>query len=276
MKQMNMAALILDAKLQSRVEISEDTVTEYAHDIEQGAVFPPVLVYFDGIHYYLTDGYHRYHAHKRAGKVSIQCDVVNGTFRDAQFYATSVNRSHGLRRTHSDKRKAVMTHLDDFEWSQASNTEIAKHCGVSVSFVSNLRNSSGKMPDKIEVKTPSGGTIIKDKPAGRPAKEKEPELKGPEIKPEPAETPEFDPRDELIEHLTKENEELTKKLALAHMEGTDEEKSAAKEMIEDLTERLRIAEIELSGVKLSRDRFQAENSQLKRQVAAQQRQLKKA
>jgi ParB-like chromosome segregation protein Spo0J len=271
MKAMNIAALVLDARLQSRVEINEDAVTEYAHDIEGGDQFPAVTVFFDGVHFYLADGYHRYHAHKRAGKVSIQCEVINGTIRDAIYYSTAVNAKHGMRRSYADRRKAVMTLLDDFEWGQKSNTEIAKHCGVSVSFVSNLRNSSGKMPDKIEYKTPSGETKTKVKASGRPVKVKEPE---PEPEPEQPEAV-FDPRDELIEALTKENAELTQRLAVSAMEATDEEKNSARELITDLTEQLRIAEIEIVSLKGSRDRFQNECAQLKKQVAAQQRQLKK-
>lgn len=271
MKVMNIAALVLDEAMQSRVEINEDTVTEYAHDIENGDVFPPVTVFFTGTHYFLADGYHRYFGHKRAGKVSIQCNLINGTKRDAIFFSTAANAKHGMRRSYADRRKAVMTLLDDFEWGQKSNTEIAKHCGVSVSFVSNLRNSSGKMPDKIEYKTPSGETKTKVKPSGRPAA-----IKEPEPAPEPvAQEAEFDARDELIEALTKENAELTQRLAVSAMEGTDEEKQAANELITDLTEKLRIAEIEIVSLKGSRDRFQNECAQLKKQVAAQQRQLKK-
>lgn len=271
MKPMNLAALVLDARLQSRVEINEDAVSEYANDIEGGDQFPAVTVFFDGIHFYLADGYHRYHAHKRAGKVSIHCEVFNGTIRDAIYYSTAVNAKHGMRRSYADRRKAVMTLLDDFEWGQKSNTEIAKHCGVSVSFVSNLRNSSGKMPDKVEYKTPSGETKTMSKPAGRPAKAKEEESP---LETAPTES-RNDAHEELIVRLTQENAELTTQLAVSGMEGTDEEKQAANEMIADLREQLRVAEIEIVSLKGSRDRFQDECAQLKKQVAAQQRQLKK-
>jgi hypothetical protein len=273
MKVMNIAALVLDPRLQSRVEINEDTVAEYAIDIEAGDQFPPVIVFFDSTHFYLADGYHRYYGHKRAGKVSIQCEVINGTIRDAIYYSTAVNAKHGMRRSYADRRKAVMTLLEDFEWSLKSNTEIAKHVGVSVSFVSNLRNTSGKMPDKVQYTTPSGETKTKVKASGRPAKPKE---EPPVQQEEPVlPPPDYKAHEELIETLTKENAELTQRLAVSAMEGTDEEKQAANELITDLTEKLRIAEIEIVSLKGSRDRFQNECAQLKKQVAAQQRQLKK-
>ena len=273
MKVMNLAALVLDPRLQSRVEINEDTVAEYANDIEAGDQFPPVIVFFDSTHFYLADGYHRYYGHKRSGRVSIQCEVINGTIRDAIYYSTAVNAKHGMRRSYADRRKAVMILLEDFEWSLKSNTEIAKHVGVSVSFVSNLRNTSGKMPDKVQYTTPSGEVKTREKNTGRPAKVKEEPLKEEPVAEEPDNK--FDAHDELIATLTKENAELTQQLAVSGMEGTEEEKQAASELIADLTEQLRIAEIEIVSLKGSRDRFQNECAQLKKQVAAQQRQLKK-
>jgi uncharacterized ParB-like nuclease family protein len=271
-KVLNIGALVLDQKLQSRTEINEQTIEDYADAIKMGDEFPSVLVYFDGVHYYLTDGYHRYHAHKKAGKAGITCEVVNGTFRDAVLRATSVNSRHGMRRTTADKRKAVMTLIDDFEWDTWSNAEMAAHCGVSPSFVADLRTSAGKTSDVVKYKTATGKVMEKKKAPGRAAKE--PELKGPANQPEPK-TEEFDARDELIEHLTKENDQLTMNLALAHMGGTEEQQSEAREVMNALREEVRVLKIELAAVKQSRDTFQSENAQLKQQVAMQQRQLKK-
>jgi hypothetical protein len=270
-KVMNIGALVMDERLQSRTEINEDTVSDYADAIANGAEFPAVLVYFDGISYYLTDGYHRVLAHKRAQKVSILCDVVQGTMRDAILHSTGVNSKHGMRRTYADKRKAVMTLLDDFEWSDWSNSEIARRCGVSTPFVANLRDSGGAT--EIKYKTSGGNIATKAKASGRPAKEKEPELKAPEITQEQHSQNNQD--QEAIDVLLAENEDLKARVAVVAMEGTPEEKQAATDMINELREELRITKIELSAVKQSRDRFQAENAQLKKQVTAMQRQLKK-
>lgn len=272
-KVMNIGALVLDQKLQSRTEIDEATVAEYAENIRAGDEFPPVLVYFCGINYWLTDGYHRYHAHKRAERVSILCEIVHGTQRDAILHSTGVNSRHGMRRTNADKRKAVMTLLEDFEWMQMSNHEIAKHCAVSIMFVSGLRAATGTQnTETVKYRTPSGEITEKKKAPGRPAKE--PELKAP-AKQEQPKVEEYDPRDELIEHLTKENDELTMNLALAHMGGTEEQQNEAREVMNTLRETIRVLEIELAAVKQSRDTFQSENAQLKQQVMMQQRQLKK-
>lgn len=269
-KVLNIGAIVMDERLQSRVEISEDVVAEYADAIAAGAEFPPVLIFFDSINYYLTDGYHRLLAHKRAEKVSILCDVRPGSITDAIFHSTGVNTSHGMRRTYADKRKAVMTLLDDFEWRDMSNTEIAKHCHVSPSFVSDLRKGAGKdTGDTVKYKTSTGKVMEKKKAPGRAPKE--PELKGPEITP-PAQE---DQNQEAIDMLLAENEELKARVAVVAMEGTPEEKQAAAALIDELREDLRITKIELAAVKQSRDQYQSENSQLKKQVLSMQRQLKK-
>ncbi len=273
-KVLNLGAVVLDPRLQSRTETNEEVIEDYSEAIKRGDEFPPLLVYFDGTHYWLVDGYHRYHAHKKAGKVGVACEVVNGTITEAILKAASVNSKHGMRRTYADKRKAVMTLLDDFVWSDWSNIKIAEHCGVSPTFVSNLRNESGKTSDTVKYKTATGKVMEKKKAPGRAAKE--PELKEPAKQEQPAQAePEFDPRDELIAHLTKENDELTMSLALAHMGGTEQEQAEAREVMNTLRETVRVLEIELAAVKQSRDTFQSENQQLKAQCASYQRQLKK-
>jgi hypothetical protein len=75
--------------------------------------------------------------------------------------------------------------------------------------------------------------------------------------------------------LLAENEELKARVAVVAMEGTPEEKQAAAALIDELREDLRITKIELAAVKQSRDQYQSENSQLKKQVLSMQRQLKK-
>jgi len=44
-----------------------------------------------------------------------------------------------MRRTNADKRRTVLRLLDDAEWSQWSDNEIAKRCGVSRTIVVSLR-----------------------------------------------------------------------------------------------------------------------------------------
>jgi hypothetical protein len=59
------------------------------------------------------------------------------------------------------------------------------------------------------------------------------------------------------------------------MDATDEEKALATTLIADYAEQIRVLNIELVSVKLSRDRFQAENSELKKQVKSLEHVIKK-
>lgn len=278
-KILNLGAIVLDPRLQSRTEINEDNVADYAHDMEQGDKFPALTVHFDGINYFLTDGFHRYLAAKRIQKASIVCDVINGTFRDAQLYSTGVNSKHGMRRTYADKRKAVMTLLEDFEWSQWSNAEIARQCGVSAPFVKNLRESGSEAPSTVKYKTKTGEVAERKSTSERKEKSaKEPVLK--EKAPEPAPQPEMesklDASKELIDMLQDEVQQLKDKLALGFMDGTEDEKNLAKQTIDELREELRITKIELEAVKISRGTFQNENHQMRKQINTLQAKLKKA
>jgi len=51
------------------------------------------------------------------------------------------NAAHGQRRTNADKRKAVMTLLEDEEWGKWTDREIARHCAVDHTTVGRLRAS---------------------------------------------------------------------------------------------------------------------------------------
>ncbi|NJR74989.1 MAG: ParB N-terminal domain-containing protein, partial [Scytonema sp. CRU_2_7] len=112
-----------------------------AEAITMDAVFPPILVFYDGKNYWLADGFHRLHATKKAGRQEIAVEIHQGSRRDALLYSVGANANHGLRRTNADKRRAVEIMLYDEEWSHWSNREIAKRCGVSEFMVRQIRES---------------------------------------------------------------------------------------------------------------------------------------
>src|SRR4051812_18892617 len=100
-----------DGGTQSRIQLHADTITDYAERIGDGAVFPPVVVFYDGADHWLADGFHRVEAHRQAGRDSVEAEVKQGTKRDALLYAVGANATHGLRRSNADKRRAVMVML---------------------------------------------------------------------------------------------------------------------------------------------------------------------
>ncbi|MGB8700580.1 MAG: ParB N-terminal domain-containing protein, partial [Thermosynechococcaceae cyanobacterium] len=139
MEKLEISLIRLDGGTQPRADHSQDLVDEYADAMKAGATFPPITVFSDGADFWLADGFHRIQAASNLGFSVISVEIIHGSLRDAVLYSTGVNATHGLRRSNDDKRKAVLTLLLDPEWSQWSDREISRKCGVSNRFVSNLR-----------------------------------------------------------------------------------------------------------------------------------------
>lgn len=268
-KVMNLNALVLDERLQSREEIIEEAVAQYAEDMKRGEHFPAITVFFDGVSYYVTDGFHRYHAAKRANKASIGCEIKNGTFRDAEFYAlTQANKANGMRRTLGDRKKACARMLEDIEYSQYPTSKISELVGLSAPVVTAMRDAMGKTPDKVQYQNKTTGKVVE-----RPSKNKKTDVLN--IRNDEPEQPALDEAaKELIDTLTAENAALNDRLAVEAMDASEEEKLLAQQTITELRERVRVLEIELEAVKRSRDTYQNENGSMKKHIAMLQKKLK--
>jgi FtsZ-binding cell division protein ZapB len=257
----NIEAIRIDKGTQSRVAISQDTVDDYARQMDDGAKFPPVIVFHDGLEYYLADGFHRYFANVKLKNKGIAADIINGTLREAILYSLKANKAHGLRPSNEDKRNAVIKMLNDHEWKEWSDREIARHCGVSHVFVAKMRKevAGGEVQSTRKFKNKAGNVSTF---TNRPAPEPEPEA------------PAYDEKQEMMDALLAENEKLAEQLAIATIDGTAEDKDLATTLITDQKEEIRLLKIELVALKKSRDMFQSENAQLKKQVAMYQKKLK--
>lgn len=262
--------IVIDAGTQQRERINDEIVSEYSEAIKCGAKFPAITVFADGVNYYLADGFHRLHAHRSAEILDIEANIHDGTLRDAKLQSLSANKDHGLRRSQSDKKKAVMEMISDKVWSKWTNRDIANHVGVSHTYVNNLRNELEKAGNE-------SGNVSTAPPKPAPALESENE-KIEELQEEEQE--EYDPKeDELqeahdtINHLSDENTKLRDALATGQL--PDDEIVPAEQIIIDLRKQVKILEVELDAVKSSRDIYQTENAQLKQQCRMYQNKLKK-
>lgn len=141
MSKLDLENIRIDGGTQSRVELNESVVSDYADAIAAGENLPPVVVFFDGADHWLADGFHRYFGHKKLGLVEILADIREGTRRDAVLFSVGANGNHGLRRSNADKRKAVETLLKDADWAKWSDREIARQCGVSHEYVRQTRTA---------------------------------------------------------------------------------------------------------------------------------------
>jgi hypothetical protein len=149
------AAITIDSSIQQRVAGTSQTVVEgYAQAMRDGNEFPPPTVFStDGRTFYLADGFHRAEAHRLAhpDACEIACEVRLGDRDDALLFACGANASHGLPRSNSDKRRAVLALLNSEKWSHWSDREIARQCSVSHPLVSKLRNEHLEtLPDEEE------------------------------------------------------------------------------------------------------------------------------
>ena len=122
-------SIVIDAGTQVRERINEDIVTEYSERMNDGATFPPVVLFHDGSAYYLADGFHRTLAAQRNGLAEIKSEVRAGTKQDALWFALGANRENGQRMTRGDVRHAVLLALQTWG-NNKTLTAIAKQIGV--------------------------------------------------------------------------------------------------------------------------------------------------
>jgi hypothetical protein len=230
--------ITVDTALQARVKMSEPVVQEYAALMMSDVTFPPVVLFDDGVKKYLVDGFHRLYAAKRVGRDRIQAVIHNGNKHDGFMYSLQANATHGLQRSNEDKRHCVMKLLDDFEYIDKSDREIAELCAVSHPFVGKLRagtkSSASKKPNLMTK------NIIPIAPTSD------------EVETLP-EDEEYDQRDDILKELAEENEALTDRLSIQAMEATDEEKALASETIAYLREENRNLTFQCNSLSISRN-----------------------
>lgn len=262
---------------QVRERICQETVDEYAQEMQEGAIFPPIELVEDGILYFIADGYHRYEAAKKLDKGFIEANVRQGSVRDAILIGLSSNHNHGLRLTIDDRRKMVRLLLEDAEWRNWSNAEIAKKCSCSAELVAKIRTSMGV--DKEITSCLRKGKPIKIRTPILPL-EKSQEIYPSEIG--GIDDQQVDPKDlkieELYDALDRLNEDktnLSDRLAIAAFDGTEDERSLAQNTIDALRNEIKLLTQELEAIKISRDTHQNEKAEMRKQLNWYMNQRKK-
>lgn len=284
--QLKLSAIRLDGGTQARVSLNDSVVMEYSEHLKEGAKFPPMIVFHDGSNYWLADGFHRYFARKANGELEAEVEVHQGTLREAQLFAFGANRGRGLKTNNEDSRSIINRMLTDDEWKQWSDTQIAKHVGVSKMTVGRIRHAleeQGKVAPKKESKyvdkhgnestmnTAKLTKAKKEEPAAEPVEE---------AKPEPKADPDIEDKitelTDTIAELAEENTLLKDKIAIGQWDATEIEKIDAEELIAELRQQIKVLEMENKSLRESRDTYQNRNSELMRTVKALTNKLKKA
>jgi len=246
----------LDGGTQPRKEIDEPLVQHYTEILLEGKdKFPAIDLWFDGKSYWPSDGFHRFHAHKRAGFLDIEAAINLGTKRDAFTACLKANSKHGKPRTPDERRYVVQMALEDIEYSNATDHTIAELCDVSVQTVGRVRKVLGL--EKTTRVTKDGKTIStvnRGRPAAPP--------------PEPEYTEDDKMHELAIEQiaLTEENTKLKDMLAVRSLPVSEKARTEVQETIESLRAEVKDLEFKLRTMTQSRNEFQSKNAEMIKQL----------
>jgi len=263
-----------DGGTQARKSLNQEVVNEYAQQMLDGAVFPPVVVFDDGADIWLADGFHRYFANRQNGKIEIEVEVHQGTVDDATLYAIGATRKRGLPFNREDLKEIIGRIIKHPIWGTWPTRKIADLIGCSAMTVSRVKSSLEEAPKSVSYTRKGVQTVMDTSSIGKapraPKKKREKESTKP---------PENDVPEELLDEITKlseENERLKDSIAIGQFEGSEIEKVDIEDTVKDLREQIRVKDIEIQSLRESRDMFQNENAELKRTVKSLQAKLKKA
>ncbi len=261
--------------------MSADDFAALVGDIKANGQREPVTLH-EGM---VLDGWHRYQA-------CIQLGIKPQQFKfDETKDPVAFVLSENLHRRHLTASQRAAAVVACTEWAPANrpskvepsstfskNKDLAKAAGVTPRTITDAKAAhkaglsesvkEGAMTAKEAAKVARG----KPDPAP-PPKTAKPAANAPTVAAPKQE--DLDDAREAVHILSEENERLSDRLAVEAMEATAEEKARAAETIAELRGQVKTLAAELKAVKASRDSYMRENGELKKQCAAQRRELDK-
>lgn len=121
----------------------------------ENALFPPVIVWWDGAHHWLSDGFTRCAAAERAGLIEILAEIHLGSLSDAQWDSYAANATHGIIRTRKETEEIVRLALRHPHAAGLSTVSIAKYLHMPESTVrywrDKLTSSSQNGEDEVRI-----------------------------------------------------------------------------------------------------------------------------
>jgi len=134
-EQLNLDQLRTDGGIRCRIETAQYHVkiADYAEEMKDETRrknFPPVRARYDEREgcYWLTDGFLRLEATRKAGFKTIEAEVRPGDRRQAILDAVGANAEHGWPRSNAEKHEAVLRLLNDKEWKKWSSHKEKPEC----------------------------------------------------------------------------------------------------------------------------------------------------
>ncbi len=257
-KSVSMAEIRIDGGTQMRASVNPEWIQVMVDNMKNDVEYPPIEARFDGTHYWLSDGFHRYHAQSRLGLKSVMVSYLPGTQADARLDAFKANGKHGMPLSREDKIHKVKIALADPLYMTLNDADIARLCEVSKPFVASVRRPEAK-EKQIEAKIRHGAKKAKQigdksnpitpkdegKPLETPVGGEEPdeaELLANEKKHEAdlERLAAFLDADDKLKHYEEENKKLSHLVVMKDLRIKElmNEKSAAIKMVKDLQKQL--------------------------------------
>jgi len=273
--QLPLVSIVIDKEFQSRVALDTSVIEEYKDSILREEELPPVEVYEVDEKYYLIDGFHRFYAYRKLNRTSIPTLLLEGNHSKAFQASLKANTTHGLRRSLADKHNIVRKALDDFEFGCMSDRELSYELKVSTKLIKKIREQSGieKVPNKhttlrnLKLKNEENSDVRKVAHQDLAYDTSDFGLGDTNLL-------EKELKEEAIQSLIAENESLNHRLAIKAFTGTDEEKNALCEEVDKLKEQVKLLTIENKALTTSRNTYQQENAQLKKQIHMMNKEIK--
>lgn len=263
----------------------EDEYNALKDSITDIGVQNPITL-FEGM---VLDGWHRWTA---ANELGMECPTVELGDTDPQSFVIAQNKA----RRHIQQGQIALAVAAVYKWRPGAGrpeknsapgaelpkttAEMAAVAGVGTRTMEQAKAVEAKAAPKVKEAVKAGEISVKRgaEIAKLPAKEQAKALAEPAKKED-----HYDPRDDYLKEtqqalaeVAAENEELRDRLATGVMEGTEEEKQEAAQIIADLRQQVKTLEAENAALKSSRDHFQREASELRKQIKMNERELKKA
>jgi FtsZ-binding cell division protein ZapB len=245
-------------------------------DIKANGLRSPIVLHGGMV----LDGGNRYRACLDAG---VEPRFVE--FEGGSVVAFVLSANLHRRHLSAGQQAAIVASAQD--WAQAQPASRPEKAGnvTGLSTVADRAAQSGasdktqRMADKVAKASPE---LAKQVAHGEISLPKAVEQISPKPKRELAPVIESDQAQELAEahhaigELAQEVEQLKDRLAVENMDASEDAKTEAAEIIEGLRAQVAGLERELDAMRLSRDSFQRENAELKKQITSITRQLRKA
>lgn len=266
--------------------MSEQDFQSLKDSITEIGVQNPITL-FEGM---VIDGWHRYTA---ANELGMDCPVVELGDVDPRDFVLAQNKA----RRHITQAQLAMATTSVYAWRPVGNPALSNSApGAELKTTKELAVSAGVSERTIEqakaVQTKATPEVVEAVKAGEiglkkaaaiaklPKEEQAAAIHKPAPKAAPEAPPapanhELEEAVSTINELAAENDQLRDRVAVAAMQGTDEERAMAAETIAELREQIKTLEAELDAVRTSRDTFQRQNAELMKQVRLQQKQIKK-